>query len=112
MNITKDIFDKYYLKSFNLQTNANSTLQEVEFIDDNNLEKDAKILDLVCGYDRDTIEFYRRGFSNTKGMNYNASHLDHFENIGFEVLDVFGNFRSNKYNMDSQRQILIMGKTS
>ena len=34
----------------------------------------------------------------------------HFENIGFEVLDVYGNFDGEKYNIDSLRQIYIMRK--
>lgn len=34
----------------------------------------------------------------------------HFENIGFEVLDVYGNFEGEKYNVDSLRQIYIMRK--
>jgi len=34
----------------------------------------------------------------------------HFENIGFEVLDVYGNFDDDKYDLDSPRQIYIMCK--
>ena len=34
----------------------------------------------------------------------------HFENIGFEVLDVYGNFDGDKYDLDSPRQIYIMRK--
>ena len=34
----------------------------------------------------------------------------HFETIGFEVMEVFGNFEGEKYNLDSLRQIYIMRK--
>lgn len=34
----------------------------------------------------------------------------HFENTGFEILDVFGDFEGNKYSLDSPRQIFLMKK--
>jgi SAM-dependent methyltransferase len=81
VNITEEFFDKYYLKSFNPQINANYTLQEVEFIiDKTNLKKDAKILDFACGHGRHTIEFYRHGFTNITGIDYNASHIEMAKN--------------------------------
>jgi len=43
--------------------------------------------------------------------DYTVSELRfHFESIGFEILDVFGNFEGEKYHVDSTRQIYFMSK--
>ncbi|MBN1407399.1 MAG: class I SAM-dependent methyltransferase [Calditrichaceae bacterium] len=77
MNITEEFFDKYYLKSFNPETHANPTPQEVEFIiGKTNLKKDAKILDFTCGQGRHTIEFYKRGYLDIIGIDHNPSHVE------------------------------------
>ncbi|MBN2424501.1 MAG: class I SAM-dependent methyltransferase [Calditrichaceae bacterium] len=34
----------------------------------------------------------------------------HFESIGFEILNVYGNFDDSKYSLDSPRQIFVMRK--
>lgn len=43
--------------------------------------------------------------------DYTVSELRfHFESVGFEILDVYGNFDGEKYHIDSDRQIYFMSR--
>lgn len=86
MNITDEFFDKYYLKSFNPETNTNPTPEEVEFIiSKTNLSEKTKILDFGCGRGRHTIEFYKRGFTDITGLDQNQSNIEIARNNAVEL---------------------------
>ncbi|MEJ2052688.1 MAG: class I SAM-dependent methyltransferase [Calditrichaceae bacterium] len=97
MNITDEFFDKYYLKTFNPEIQANPTQEEVDFIiSKTNLEKDDRILDMACGYGRHTIEFFRRGYRDIKGIDQNPSHIEIARNNA-EQLDHAPDFINQMY---------------
>ena len=82
MNITDEFFDKYYLKSFNPEIDANPTPEEVGFIiSKTNISKKMKILDFACGQGRHTIEFYKRGFTKITGIDQNQTNIEIAKNI-------------------------------
>lgn len=105
MNIIDEFFDKYYLKSFNPEANANPTPEEVEFIiSKTNLAKEAKILDFACGRGRHTVEFYKRGFTNITGIDQNQANIEIAKN-NIADLSISLNFIHRMMNeFDEQNQ--------
>lgn len=92
---TEKFFDKYYLKTHFPVLTEEKNKQQVDFIESVlKPEKNAKILDLPCGYGRHSILLAERGY-NVTGIDFkeefiniakeNAKHLD---NVNFIVNDM------------------------
>lgn len=66
ININSSFFDGYYKDIWKTIFPEKTTLAETNFIiEEGKLEKGSKVLDLMCGYGRHSLELAKRGFNVT-----------------------------------------------
>jgi SAM-dependent methyltransferase len=99
-SIESDLFDSQIPIPHRMSENSMASFESIKIgkILEGNISKDARILDVGCGYGSKLKQLRDLGYTNVEGVEINQTVVDIVRNEGFNVMSV------NEYDLDGHKE--------